>query len=52
MALLMIAIFPLTGVGQALRMRYQEGRHQAETKLYEEAGKVVFQIFIYIELYG
>lgn len=40
MALLMIAIFPLAGVGQALQMKYFQGRSDKDKKDNENAGRV------------
>ena len=43
MALLVCAIFPLGGVGQALEMKYFQGKSGAEAKEMENAGKVSFR---------
>jgi hypothetical protein len=45
MALLMIAIFPLAGVGQALQMKYFQGRSQKDKKDNENAGRVIFKFY-------
>uniref|UniRef100_A0A914VZ75 Uncharacterized protein n=1 Tax=Plectus sambesii TaxID=2011161 RepID=A0A914VZ75_9BILA len=39
MALLVLAIFPLSGVARSIQMKYQEGRHREDSKQLEEAGK-------------
>uniref|UniRef100_A0A914DVT8 p-glycoprotein n=1 Tax=Acrobeloides nanus TaxID=290746 RepID=A0A914DVT8_9BILA len=43
MALLMIAIFPLAGVGQALQMKYFQGRSQKDKKDNENAGRLALE---------
>jgi ATP-binding cassette subfamily B (MDR/TAP) protein 1 len=43
MALLVIAIFPLGGVGQAFQMKYAQGRAVEDAKDMENAGKVALE---------
>ncbi|KAK0397961.1 hypothetical protein QR680_002359 [Steinernema hermaphroditum] len=43
MALLVVAIFPLGGVGQALQMKYIEGRAKADAKELENSGKTAME---------
>jgi ABC-type multidrug transport system fused ATPase/permease subunit len=43
MALLVIAIFPLGGVGQALQVKYAQGRAVEDAKDMENAGKVALE---------
>uniref|UniRef100_A0A1I8A8Z0 Multidrug resistance protein 1 n=1 Tax=Steinernema glaseri TaxID=37863 RepID=A0A1I8A8Z0_9BILA len=43
MALLVVAIFPLGGVGQALQMKYIEGRSKADAKELENSGKTAME---------
>ncbi|TMS37558.1 hypothetical protein L596_004463 [Steinernema carpocapsae] len=43
MALLVIAIFPLGGVGHALQMKYIEGRSKADAKELENSGKTAME---------
>lgn len=51
MALLMVAIFPLAGVGQSLQMKYFQGRSEKDKKDNENAGRVQFKKNrIYIKL--
>lgn len=50
MALVVIAIFPLAGVAQSLRIKYQEGQHRQDAKLLEEAGKVRLSLGFKLDL--
>uniref|UniRef100_A0A9J2Q415 Uncharacterized protein n=1 Tax=Ascaris lumbricoides TaxID=6252 RepID=A0A9J2Q415_ASCLU len=43
MALLVIAIFPLAGVGQAFHLKYIEGRHNHDAKELASSGKVALE---------
>uniref|UniRef100_A0A0N5AI25 ABC-type xenobiotic transporter n=1 Tax=Syphacia muris TaxID=451379 RepID=A0A0N5AI25_9BILA len=43
LALLVVAIFPLVGVGQALQLRYIQGRHHKDSKDLENSGKVALE---------
>lgn len=47
MALVMLAIFPLTGLGQWLEVKYFENRHEKDKKENENAGHVIFITIIY-----
>nr|AXS78254.1 multidrug resistance protein pgp-1 [Anisakis simplex] len=43
MALLLIAIFPLEGVGKAVHLKYIEGHHKQDAKEMANAGKVALE---------
>uniref|UniRef100_A0A914E2P5 Uncharacterized protein n=1 Tax=Acrobeloides nanus TaxID=290746 RepID=A0A914E2P5_9BILA len=43
MALLMVAIFPLAGVGQSLQMKYFQGRSEKDKKNNENAGRLALE---------
>ncbi|KAJ1371019.1 mitochondrial metallopeptidase [Parelaphostrongylus tenuis] len=43
MALLVVGILPLIGIGQLLRVRVMRGQHRKNAKDYEESGKVAME---------
>jgi hypothetical protein len=50
MALVMLAIFPLAGLGQWLEVKYLENRHEKDKKENENAGHVIFIISLFTSL--